>query len=353
MVEPSPTHRTWTYARSGVDRSKVSSGLAALLAEVSYRPPPSAGRLVDAPGHYAGMVRIGRETIAVTTDTVGTKVKLAAELGRWEEVGEDIVGVNVNDLASVGARPSGLVDTILCRAPDPEAFGGIGRGLNRGLESARCALLGGETAVVPEIVDGIDLGATAFGFFPRGRRPVLGARIRPGDRLIGVPSSGLHANGFTLVRRLLRERSVDLLRPRPGAPRPIGEELLTPTRIYSSVGDELAETAATHGLAHLSGGGVRNLVRLHPKVRFVLDRWPEVPALFRWVQQLGALSDEEMFQTFNMGVGFVLVVSPRRLAETRRRLARAGAPDAVEVGHVEKGAGVTVPGFGLSFEGYS
>jgi len=336
-----------------VDRSKVSSGLAALLAEVSYRPPPSAGRLVDAPGHYAGMVRIGRETIAVTTDTVGTKVKLAAELGRWEEVGEDIVGVNVNDLASVGARPSGLVDTILCRAPDPEAFGGIGRGLNRGLESARCALLGGETAVVPEIVDGIDLGATAFGFFPRGRRPVLGARIRPGDRLIGVPSSGLHANGFTLVRRLLRERSVDLLRPRPGAPRPIGEELLTPTRIYSSVGDELAETAATHGLAHLSGGGVRNLVRLQPKVRFVLDRWPEVPALFRWVQQLGALSDEEMFQTFNMGVGFVLVVSPRRLAETRRRLARAGAPDAVEVGHVEKGAGVTVPGFGLSFEGYS
>jgi len=308
---------------------------------------------VDAPGHYAGLIRIGRETIAVTTDTVGTKVKLAAQLGRWEEVGEDIVGVNVNDLASVGARPAGLVDTILCREPDPDAFRGIGRGLDRGLRQARCALLGGETAVVPEIVDGIDLGATAFGFFPRGRRPVLGTTIRPGDRLLGVPSSGVHANGLTLVRRLLRERTVDLSRPRPGGTRPVGEEILTPTRIYSVVGDALADSAATHGLAHLSGGGVRNLVRLHPKVAFVFDRWPEVPSLFGWLQQLGGLSDEEMFQTFNMGIGFILVVSATRLAETRRRLARAGAPDAVEVGHVERGSGVSVPAYGLTFEGYA
>jgi phosphoribosylformylglycinamidine cyclo-ligase len=336
-----------------VDRSKVSSGLAALLAEVSYRPPPSSGRLVDAPGHYAGLIRIGRETIAVTTDTVGTKTKLAAELGRWEEVGEDIVGVNVNDLASVGARPAGLVDTILCREPDPEAFRGIGKGLDRGLRQARCALLGGETAVVPDIVSGIDLGATAFGFFPRGRRPVLGRAIRPGDLLLGVPSSGVHANGLTLIRRLLRERSVDLLRPRRSAAMPVGQEILTPTRIYSPIGDALADSPATHGFAHLSGGGVRNLVRLHPKVRFAFDRWPEVPPLFRWIQQLGGLSDEEMFQTFNMGIGFVLVVASARLADTRRRLARAGAPDAVVVGHVERGSGVTVPTYGLSFEGYS
>jgi len=309
--------------------------------------------MVDAPGHYAGLLRIGRETIAVTTDTVGTKVKLAAQMGRWEEVGEDIVGVNVNDLASVGARPAGLVDTILCHHPDPQAFRGIGRGLNRGLRTARCALLGGETAVVPEIVDGIDLGATAFGFFPRGRAPVLGASIRPGDRLLGIPSSGVHANGLTLLRRLLTEHSVDLARPRPGGERPVGEELLAPTRIYSATIDDLAGLPATHGLAHLSGGGVRNLVRLHPKVAFVFDRWPDVPPLFRWIQQLGGLTDEEMFQTFNMGIGFVLVVARARLAETRRRLARAGAPDAIEVGHVERGTGVSVPAHRLTFEGYS
>lgn len=353
MAPSSRSSSPWSYARSGVDRSLVSSALAALLSEVTYRPPPSAGRVLEAPGHYAGLLRIGRETIAVTTDTVGTKVKLAAELGRWEEVGEDIVAVNVNDLAAVGARPAGLVDTILCHRPDPDAFRGIGRGLERGLRAARCALLGGETAVVPEIVDGIDLGATAFGFFPRGRRPVLGAAIRPGDRLLGVPSSGVHANGLTLLRRLLRERSVDLLRPRPGGALRVGEEILVPTRIYSRIADVLADSAALHGLAHLSGGGVRNLVRLHPKVAFVFDRWPEPPPLFRWIQQLGGLSDEEMFQTFNMGVGFVLVVDRTRLSETRRRLSRAGAPDAVEVGHVERGTGVSVPSHGLTFEGYS
>ena len=353
MAPTDSTERPWTYARSGVDRSGVSSALGILLSQVVYRPPPSSGRPIEAPGHYAGMVRIGRETIAVTTDTVGTKVKLAAELGRWEEVGEDIVGVNVNDLAAVGARPAGLVDTILCHHPDPEAFRGIGRGLNRGLRAARCSLLGGETAVVPEIVDGIDLGATAFGFFPRGRRPVLGARIRPGDVLLGIPSSGLHANGLTLVRRLLRERGVDLGKPRPGGGRPVGEEILTPTRIYSGVADELADQPMTHGFAHLSGGGVRNLVRLHPKVSFVLDRWPQPPPLFGWIQQLGGLSVEEMFQTFNMGVGFVIVASRARLAETRRRLARAGAADAVEIGRVERGSGVRVPDHELAFEGYS
>jgi len=353
VVSSPGTNRRWTYARSGVDVAQRSSALAALLREVSYRPPPSAGRVVEAPGHYAGLLRVGRETLAVTTDTVGTKVKLAAQLGRWEEVGEDIVGVNVNDLASVGARPAGLVDTILCHHPDVEAFRGIGKGLDRGLRAARCSLLGGETAIVPEIVDGIDLGATAFGFFPRGRRPVLGTAIRPGDRLLGVPSSGVHANGLTLLRRLLAERAVDLLRPRSGSVRPVGEEILTPTRIYSVLADALADSSATHGLAHLSGGGVRNMVRLHSRVSFVFDRWPEVPPLFRWIQELGSLPDEEMFQTFNMGIGFVLVVSRTRLAETRRRLARAGAPDAIEVGHVERGTGVSVPAHGLAFEGYS
>jgi phosphoribosylformylglycinamidine cyclo-ligase len=353
VAPAAPAERPWTYARSGVDRTGVSTALAALLAEVGYRPPPSSGRVVDAPGHYAGLLRIGRETIAVTTDTVGTKVKLAAELGRWEEVGEDLVGVNVNDLASVGARPAGLVDTILCRRPDPDVFAGIGRGLDRGLRAARCALLGGETAVVPEIVDGIDLGATAFGFFPRGRRPILGTAIRPGDRLLGIPSSGVHANGLTLLRRLLAERSVDLLRPRPRGDRRVGEEILTPTRIYTAASEALAGSSATHGLAHLSGGGVRNLVRLHPKVAFVFDRWPEVPPLFQWIQQLGGLSDEEMFQTFNMGIGFVMVVGRTGLAETRRRLARAGAPDALEVGHVERGSGVSVPAHGLRFESYA
>jgi phosphoribosylformylglycinamidine cyclo-ligase len=343
----------WTYAASGVDRSRVRAALSELLRQVRHRPPPSHGRAVAAPGHYAGLLRIGRETVAVTTDTVGTKVLLAEQLGRWEEVGEDIVGVNVNDLASVGARAAGLVDTILCAVPDPAVFRAIGRGLERGLRVADCSLLGGETAVVPSIVRGTDLGGTALGFFPRGRAPVLGDRIRPGDVLLGIPSTGLHANGFTLVRRLLEEARVDLAVPRAGTRRPVGEELLAATRIYSRAADALADGPAAHGFAHLSGGGVRNLVRLRPEVAFVLDRWPTPPPIFDWLRSLGAITDEEMFQTFNMGIGFVAVVAPTHLAETRRRLARAGAPDAIPIGRVERGTGVTMPSLGLRYEGYA
>jgi phosphoribosylformylglycinamidine cyclo-ligase len=342
----------WSYAAAGVDVSVRSRALAALLAGVRYTPSPAHGRPVDLPGHYAGLIRIGRETIAVTTDTVGTKVLLAQRLGRWEEVGEDLVGVNVNDLAAVGARPAGLVDTILCGCPDETAFAGVGRGLDRGLREAECSLLGGETAVVPDIVAGIDLGGTAMGFFPRGRRPVTGSRIRPGDCVLGIPSRGLHANGFTLVRRLIDGAKVDLDLARPGADLPVGPELLTPTRIYTRVADALADLSETHGLAHISGGGVRNLVRLHKKVEFVLDRWPEPPSLFRWVQSLGQISDREMYQTFNMGIGFVAVVAREHLTETRRRITRAGAPDTIEIGHVVRGSGVSLPTLGLRYAGY-
>jgi phosphoribosylformylglycinamidine cyclo-ligase len=352
-VAGSPSVPTgWTYARSGVDLGRRDEALRRLLQEVRFRPRPDHGRPVAAPGHFAGLVRIGRETIAITTDTVGTKVILAEQLGRWEEVGEDLVAVNVNDLAAVGARPSGLVDTILSGEPDPGVFRAIGRGLDRGLRAAGCALLGGETAVVPSIVRGTDLGGTALGFFPRDRRPVLGERIRVGDVVLGIPSNGLHANGFTLVRRLLEERDVPLELPRPGGRGPVGLELLRPTRIYSGIADAVAGVSGVHGLAHVSGGGVRNLVRLHPRVRFVLDRWPSAPALFGWVQTLGGIEAAEMFRTFNMGIGFAVVVDRRGLSETRRRLQRAGAPDAVEIGHVERGTGVTVPALRLTYDGY-
>ncbi len=352
MLSPRGRAR-WTYATSGVDVRARSRALEALLESLEYRAPPDHGRPIRAPGHFAGMIRVGRETIAMTTDTVGTKVLLAEQLGRWEEVGEDIVGVNVNDLAAVGARPAGLVDTILCVRPDEGVFRALGRGLDRGMRQARCTLLGGETAIVPDLVRGIDLGGTAVGFFPRGRAPVTGARLSAGDVILGIPSAGLHANGFTLVRKLLDDRAVDLAAPRPGASEPVGVELLRPTRIYSTIADALAGRPDVHGFAHMSGGGVRNLVRLHPRLGFVLDHWPVPPPLFRWVQSLGELPDEEMFETFNMGIGFVVIVARHRLSEVHRRLARAGAPDALAIGHVARGGGVRLPDLGLEYAQYA
>ncbi len=171
--------------------------------------------------------------------------------------------------------------------------------------------------------------------------------------MLGIPSHGVHANGFTLIRELLRKRSVDPRRPRPGGRDAVGRELLRPTRIYTRAVDAIADDSGVHGLAHLSGGGVRNLVRLRADVRFVLDAWPTPPGLFGWIQALGGIADQEMFQTFNMGVGFAVVAAKSRLATLRRQLGSAGARDALVIGHVESGDGVELPGFGLRYEGYS
>lgn len=345
--------RSWTYARSGIDRGTVREGLAALLRAVTFRPPRGSGRAVPLAGHYAGLVRLGRETIAITTDTVGTKALLAASTGRWEEVGEDIVGVNVNDLASVGARPCGLVDCLSLDRPRASDLAAIGRGLNRGLREAGCALLGGETAIVPELVKAADLGGTAIGFFPGRRRPVSGAGIRPGDVLLGIPSSGFHANGFTLVRRLLRATHANLRRPRPGSRVPLGRELLTPTRIYVRPVEAIAGWSATHGLAHISGGGVRNLARLNPRVRFVVDGWPAPAGLFAWAQAAGRVSDRELYQTFNVGIGFVVVTGRTEAPAVLRRLRANGAPDARPIGRVARGTGVELPQLGLRYADYA
>ncbi len=345
--------RAPTYAASGVSRPALGRAVRALIEAARYRAPRSHGLALPAPGHYAGLLKVGRETLALTTDTVGTKVLLAEQLGRWEEVGEDAVAINVNDLAAVGARPAGLVDTVLCEAPDPATFAAIGRGLARGLARARCSLLGGESAAVREIVRGFDLGATALGFFPGRRRPILGGRIAPGDVLLGIPSSGFHANGFTLIRRIVRIARVDLHRPRAGARLSVGRELLTATRTYIDASEALADRPFTHGLAHLSGGGVRNLPRIGPNVRFVLDRWGEPPPLARWLQEAGDVRDREMFQTFNMGIGFVAVVAPARANAALRALERAGVRDARSIGTVESGRGVALPEFGLRYEGYT
>ena len=354
MSVPRRSWAHWTYARStGVARGGVAEALRALLANARYLPPRSHGRAVPIPGHYAGLVRVGRTTLALTTDTVGTKIVLAEELGQYEPIGEDAVAVNVNDLAAVGARPAALVDVISCSRPDPTVFAALGRGIRRGLARSQCALVGGETAVVPELVSGFDVGGTALGFFPPGRQPVTGSAIRPGDRILGLRASGFHANGFTLVRALLRENGIDPRRARgPGGGR-LGTELLRPTRIYARASEALADVPGVTGFAHISGGGVRNLVRLNDTVDFVLDRWPRPKGLFAWVQDLGHISDAEMYQTFNVGIGFVVVMRASAVERSRALLRRAGYGDVAEIGHVARGRGVHLPHLDLEYTSYT
>jgi phosphoribosylformylglycinamidine cyclo-ligase len=325
--------------------------LAALLSEIRHRPSSSRG--LPGIGHYAGLVRSGAGLIALTTDTVGTKVILAERLDRWEEVGEDLVSINVNDLAAVGARPLGLVDSLSIASSDAPRFRALGRGINRGLRAADCALLGGETAIVPDLVRHSDLGATAVGDFPAGRRPITGHAIRVGDLVVGLRANGFHSNGYTLIREVLRRRRVDIRARRPGARRPLGEELLQPTRSYARATEALSGHPGVHGFAHISGGGVRNLVRIRSSVRFLLEGWPAPRGLYRWIEQTGRLRQRRLYETFNMGIGFVVVIDPAAWKGVKARLVRARYGDARVVGRVARGSGVELPQFGLRYEGYA
>lgn len=341
-----------TYAQAGVRQDEVAAALSALLAGARYTPPPSSGRPVQLPGHFAGLLKIGKETVALTTDNVGTKLLLARTLDRWEEVGEDVVAVNVNDLAAIGARPAALVDYIAVQTPVPHIFAGIGKGLGRGLKEARCALVGGESSVVPDLVKSVDLSGTALGFFPSGRSPVTGASLKPGDVLIGLPSSGFHANGYTLLRKLIEEYSIDITAPLPGDEVPLGQRLLAPTRIYTRPVEALCDAGIAVALAHISGRGLRNLVRLNRKVQFTIDQLPAPEGIFRWVQELSRLSPLELYQTFNMGIGFVVGVRAANEKKALAVLSKHGEKRARVIGRIDRGHGVQLPQHGVRYETY-
>ncbi|MDE1821724.1 MAG: phosphoribosylformylglycinamidine cyclo-ligase [Euryarchaeota archaeon] len=351
LARPAPSSPV-TYAQTGVRQDLVALALSKLLEGTKGRIPPGSGEPLKLPGHFAGIVRIGRESVALTTDNVGTKLLLARTLDRWEEVGEDVVAVNVNDLSAVGARPSALVDYIAVQSPVPSVFEALGRGIGRGLKEACCHLVGGETSVVPDLVKSLDLSGTALGFFPKGRAPVTGEKLRPGDVLLGLSSSGFHANGYTLLRRLIEENAIDITRPLPGDPMPLGERLLAPTRIYTRPVEALLAARLPLALAHISGRGLRNLIRLNPKVQFTLDALPPLEGIFRWVADLSRLPTEELYQTFNMGIGFVLAVRPNHVERSLSVLRRSGGKDARVIGRVEKGRGVYLPNEGVRYDSY-
>lgn len=352
---PLPWHAAaLDYAAAGVDTRHVRDSLRLLLRAVRYRAPATRGRPIVSSGYFAGVIRIGDSLLALTTDNVGTKVLLAQTLGRWEEVGEDMVAMNVNDLLATGSLPSALVDYIACRVPDGKVLTRIGMGLNRGLSRAGCSLLGGETAVVPDLLSSpYDLSATALGFFPPGRKPIDGSRLRPGDVLIGLASSGFHTNGYTLVRRLVEERRIPLRGRVAGVDRPLGEALLAPTRTYGPFVEPLLRVGLPTALANITGGAFsKNLLRIRKDLEFCLDQMPSPRGLFEWVSRVSGLSPEELYRTFNMGIGFVVAVRAEEEESALRLLRTHGARDAQVIGHVGSGKGVVLPSLGVRYSSY-
>ena len=312
----------------------VGSGLGALLQFIrpTFAFAGERHRPVLDIGYFANVVPVGDNLgIAISTDGVGTKLLVAQAAGRYHTVGIDCVAMNVNDVLCVGARPIALVDYLAVEEANAELLGPLGEGIARGCELAGVSCPGGELAQVREMIRGepggrgFDLVATAIGTVALDR--VLdGSAVCAGDVLLGVESSGLHSNGFTLARRALLDRGGLALDAHVGELGcTLADELLRPTRIYvRPVLSVLDAGVPVHALAHITGDGLFNLVRTERAVGFDVDTWPAPPPIFSLVQRLGDIPQEEMFRAFNMGVGFCLVVAREGADRARDLLAAQG-----------------------------
>jgi len=335
-----------TYAKAGVDIDRKSSSIAALVRHLRYKRR-GRGKPIDLPGHFTGLIDLGDVALTLCTDGVGTKLMVADALRKWDTVGIDCVAMNVNDTICVGSEPVAFVDYIAMDEPDEEITSEIGKGLECGARQSNMTIVGGEIAVLPELVRGFDLAGTCLGVVDK-RRIVTGDRIRPGDALIGLPSSGVHSNGLTLARKILERNRIGYRDKVRGLMRPVGLELLEPTTIYVKPVLRLLKGFDVHGMANITGGGLRNLLRLKKGIGFVIDDPMEPNPVFKVMQELGDVSDHEMYQTFNMGMGFTLVVPDKTASD----VVRAAGKGAKVVGHAVKGEGVNVPSMRLRYTRY-
>ncbi|MFG0306916.1 MAG: phosphoribosylformylglycinamidine cyclo-ligase [Phycisphaerales bacterium JB040] len=345
-----------TYASAGVDidaGDRFAGSIQAMMRRTHGQ------RVIQNPGGFAGLLRLDYNeqlfkhnykdpVLVACCDGVGTKLRLAIEMGKYDTVGIDLVAMNVNDLVVQGAEPLLFLDYIAVHRVEQDVLHEVMRGIAAGCEQARCALIGGETAEMSDMYAEGDLDLAGFSVgVVELKRAMDPTRVEPGDVVLGLGSSGVHSNGYTLVRKIVKHAKLRLDRvcPELDPDRTLGEVLLEPTRIYA---DQLVRVQRAYkvkkvitGMAHITGGGLAgNLERaLHDGVDAVIDEssW-EVPRVFTFLQEKGNVSDEEMRRVFNMGIGYTLIVRPTFAEGVAKRLRKMGE-DVTVIGKIVKGKG--------------
>lgn len=299
------------YAQAGVDIEKREKSLKNFLDLMKDTFKFNKNfKVLGKIGLYANLIEFGEYGIALTTDGVGTKVLVAQELDKYDTIGIDMIAMNVNDLICVGAEPVALVDYIAMQYPDEKILNEIGKGIYEGAKQANIAVIGGETAIVPDIIKGInnkgfDLSGTAIGIVKKDKI-ITGEKVSENDVIIGLKSSGIHSNGLTLARKVL--------------PKKFYKDLLIPTKIYVKEIMEILKNYEIYGLVNITGGGFRNFFRVgNGKFGFFLDNVPSLDEqnckIFEAIQNYGKISDEEMYKTFNMGIGFAIITNEKNAKE--------------------------------------
>jgi phosphoribosylformylglycinamidine cyclo-ligase len=344
-----------TYAKAGVDAKHVREAHRILARRLESTFKTRRGKIgwpLYPIGHYAGLVDLGNgRVLSLHTDSVGTKVLIAQMMGKYDTIGIDCVAMCANDLICTGAEPFSFLDYMAMAKPDRAIVDEVALGLVKGAKEAEMAIVGGETAIVPELLSdngGFDLVGFGAGVCKK-KELILGDEVLEGDSLVGIASSGIHSNGLSLARKTLLKK-YDLTDQTQGLERTIGEELLEPTRIYVKPMREAIRTTEIHGIAHITGGGAfLKIERVlgHGNLGVDIDGLPEPLGIFRFIQKVGRISDREMYRTFNMGVGLV-VVCPEAYENRIIRVFREHQQNAMRIGSVGKRPGVRIHGKSLN-----
>ena len=317
-----------TYSEAGVDIDASERATEALIAQIKGVNRKGDGEAIKLDNGFAGLVKLGNGALAMCTDGVGSKILLAEEMDSIHTVGIDCVAMNTNDLICVGAEPLSFVDYVALDKPDEELMAKIGMGLAEGCKQSNCTLSGGETAILPELVHGFDIAGTSVGYVKQDNI-IDGTKIAEGDILIGLKSSGPHSDGYTLIRKLF------------DGDKELGKKLVEPTRIYVKEVMNLINQVNVHGIAHITGGGLDNISRINDNFQYVIDNPLPVPSVFDWLQEKGSIEIKEMYRTFNMGMGMIIIVSKDVAKESVSILGKY----AQIIGSVKNGKGVTHSAF--------
>ena len=335
----------WTYEKSGVSIDQKSNAIKALVDKLEYKRD-GIGQNVRLPGLFASLIDFGDRYITMATDGVGTKLMIAEALNKWDTVGIDCIATNVNDTICVNSEPTSFVDYIAIDKPNEDITREIGIGLQRGAELSNMEIVGGEIAVLPEIVNGVDLSGTCLGYVEKDKI-ITGQDCAEGDLIISLRSSGIHSNGLTLARKIIEANNIGWNDKISGLSKSVGEELLTPTEIYVRQVLEITSNYKVHGLVDITGGGLRNILRMRKGLQYVISDPVKPAPIFAKLQELGEVEDKEIYQTLNMSMGFTIIAP----AEDAEQIAKK-YQNAEIVGRVQKGDGVLLEPGNILYDHY-
>ncbi|MBR4181188.1 MAG: phosphoribosylformylglycinamidine cyclo-ligase [Candidatus Methanomethylophilaceae archaeon] len=335
----------WTYAKSGVNIDQKSSAIKALVDEIGYKRT-GIGQNVRMSGLFASLIDFGDKYITLATDGVGSKLMIAEALNKWDTVGIDCIAMNVNDTICVNAEPTSFVDYIAIDKPMEDITRDIGIGLQKGAELSNMEIVGGEIAVLPEIINGVDLSGTCLGYVEKDRI-ITGGKCEKGDLIVSLRSSGIHSNGLTLARKVVESNNIAYTDKIAGLSKSVGEELLTPTEIYVRQVLRITSEHTVHGLVDITGGGLRNILRMRKGLKYVISDPVKPAPIFNKIQELGEIDDREIYQTLNMSMGFTIIAP----AEDAEAIAKE-YPNAEVVGRVEEGEGVLLEPGNILYDHY-